>query len=137
MARRGPRQFSLPPPLARATGCCYRGNTLGLQRGNHTRLVSALSFTPSDGAGRHLGDLARNGVCWRVYLETRSLAQPGGFLRQMVEGRLRFVSGERSRSSAWIFVEHSEPELLARFHDFSPGELWRLMESLPVEAAPK
>jgi hypothetical protein len=141
MTWHGPRQFSPPPPLAPARASCYRGNTLEIHMSNHPHPVSALAFTPSDGStppngvARCLGDLARDGISWRVHLETRSLPHPGGFLRQMVKGRLHFVSGARSRSTAWLFVEHSEPELVARFHEFSPGELWRLMESLPTEAA--
>ena len=78
---------------------------------------------PDHPGARHLGDLARGGTSWRVYLETAPSEQP-------VRGRVHFVSSEASRSTGWIFVEWSEQELLRRFHDFSAIELWKLLESL-------
>jgi hypothetical protein len=78
---------------------------------------------PDHPAARHLGDLARGGTAWRVYLETRTG-------EQAARGRIHFVSPEGNRSTGWIFVEPSDQELLRRFHDFSAVELWKLLESL-------
>lgn len=79
-----------------------------------------VSDTPS---GRHMGDLSRGGTDWKVYLETR----PHG---QLVSGRIHFRSAQGVRSTAWIFLEWSEHEAAARFNEFSPIELWKLLESL-------
>ncbi len=73
--------------------------------------------------GRHMGDLSRGGINWRVLLETR----PHG---DLVSGRVHFVSDEAARSSAWIFLEWSEQETTHRFNEFSPIELWKILESL-------
>lgn len=73
--------------------------------------------------GRYLGDLARGGTTWRVHLETR----PEG---RLVVGRIHFASDRETRSSAWIFLEWSEQEAVARFSEFSPVELWKILESL-------
>lgn len=81
------------------------------------------SPVPEAPAARHLGDLARNDIRWSVYLETR----PEGDLAQ---GRVHFVEGARRRSTGWIFREWTEQEIIARFNDFSPLELWKLLESL-------
>ena len=78
---------------------------------------------PDVPGARLLGDLARGGVTWRVYFETRSDTQPA-------RGRVHFVSEAAHRSTGWIFVEWSEHDLLRRFHEFSALELWRLLESL-------
>jgi len=71
----------------------------------------------------HLGDLARSDQRWSVYLETR----PQG---RRVAGRLHFVERDLRVTSAWIFLEGTEAEIVARFNDFSPVELWRLVASL-------
>lgn len=73
--------------------------------------------------GRHMGDLSRGGTNWKVLLETR----PHG---ELVGGRIHFVSEQSSRSSAWIFLEWSEQEAVNRFNEFSPIELWKILESL-------
>ncbi len=73
--------------------------------------------------GRHMGDLSRGGTNWRVLLETR----PHG---ELVRGRVHFVSDEGARSSTWIFLEWSEQETTNRFNEFSPIELWKILESL-------
>ncbi len=73
---------------------------------------------------RHLGDLERGEVFWRVYLEARADQQP-------VRARVHFVSSEATRSTGWIFMEWTESDLLRRFNDFSAVELWKLLESLP------
>ena len=71
----------------------------------------------------HMGDLARGGTTWSVYLETR---QEG----TTALGRVHFTAGEVRRSSAWIFREWTVPDVKMRFADFSALELWRLLESL-------
>ena len=71
----------------------------------------------------HMGDLARGGTTWSVHLETRQDDPVTG-------GRVHFVAGDVRRSSAWIFREWSAQEVRARFVEFSPLELWRLLESL-------
>lgn len=79
---------------------------------------------PSDTpTGRHMGDLSRGGTNWMVLLETR----PHG---DLVSGRVHFVSEDATRSSAWIFLEWSEQEATHRFNEFSPIELWKILESL-------
>jgi hypothetical protein len=71
----------------------------------------------------HMGDLARGGTTWSVLLETR---QDG----PLAAGRVHFVAGEVRRSSSWIFREWTAQDIRARFAEFSPLELWRLLESL-------
>ncbi len=79
---------------------------------------------PNLPGARHLGDLARGGAAWRVYLETRTDTRP-------VRARVHFVGDDdASRSTGWIFVEWTEDDLLRRFNEFSAQELWRLLESL-------
>jgi len=87
-----------------------------------SRLSSSgqLSDAPS---ARHLGDLARSDVSWGVYLETRHHGDT-------VAGRLHFLSDAAVRTTGWIFLEWSEQEIINRFNDFSPLELWRVLESL-------
>jgi hypothetical protein len=48
----------------------------------------------------------------------------------LTQGRLHFVEGPRHKSTAWIFREWTEPEIVERFNDFSPIELWKVLESL-------
>jgi hypothetical protein len=80
-------------------------------------------ITPESPPGRHMGDLSRGGTNWRVFLETR----PHG---ELVRGRVHFASEEGLRSSTWIFLEWSEQEAANRFNEFSPIELWKILESL-------
>jgi len=47
-----------------------------------------------------------------------------------VAGRLHFVDGTVFRTSGWIFLGWNEREMTDRFNEFSPVELWRLVESL-------
>jgi hypothetical protein len=88
-------------------------------------MTSAPIELPDHPGSRHLGDLNRGEVSWRVFLETR----PGD---QQARGRIHFVSptGESTRSTGWIFVEPTDQELLRRFQEFSAVELWKLLESL-------
>ena len=78
---------------------------------------------PQAPSARHLGDLARSDVSWSVYLETQ---QQG----DSVAGRLHFLTEDTLRTTGWIFLEWSEQEIINRFNDFSPLELWRVLESL-------
>ncbi len=78
---------------------------------------------PDAPRAQHLGDLARAEVRWHVYLETE--AKSG-----TARGRVHFVSGARHRTSGWIFLEWSEQAVYDRFGEFSPAELWKLVESL-------
>ncbi len=80
--------------------------------------------------GRHLGDLQRGDTRWSVFLETVQEPQPGA-RHALVRGRLHFASQSRRRSTGWIFLEWSEQELMARFNQFSPAELWQLLDSIP------
>lgn len=84
--------------------------------------------------GRHVGDLARSDQHWAVHLEIRPNPEAGGhWRRHAVTGRLHFLGDNgRRKTSAWIFVERTEQEVLARFNEFSPMELWRIAESLPT-----
>lgn len=84
---------------------------------------STKPIAPETPAGRHMGDLSRSGTNWRVVLETR----PHG---ELVRGRIHFISDDSVRSSAWIFLEWSEQETTNRFNEFSPIELWKILESL-------
>ncbi len=71
----------------------------------------------------HMGDLARGGTTWAVHLESR---QDG----PVAMGRIHFVAAGVRRSSAWIFREWTVTDVKTRFSEFSPLELWRLLESL-------
>ncbi|MEZ4455773.1 MAG: hypothetical protein R2882_04350 [Gemmatimonadales bacterium] len=78
---------------------------------------------PAAQSAHHIGDLARGGVTWQVYLEVQTDTMP-------VRGRVHFVTEQGQRSTGWIFIEPTEQDLLQRFHEFSALELWRVLESL-------
>jgi hypothetical protein len=78
---------------------------------------------PEAPTARHLGDLARSQTRWNVYLETRAAGS-------LAQGRLHFVEGSRQKSTGWIFREWTEREIMDRFNEFSPIELWKILESL-------
>ena len=48
----------------------------------------------------------------------------------MAQGRLHFVEGPRHKSTGWIFREWTEQDIVDRFSEFSPIELWKILESL-------
>jgi len=48
----------------------------------------------------------------------------------LTAGRVHFVSPDNARATGWIFLEWSEQDVLHRFNEFSPIELWKLLESL-------
>lgn len=89
-----------------------------------------LSTALSAQAERHMGDLARSDRSWSVYLETRLDPLGGARGRPCLTGRLHFVDGAFRLSTTWIFVAESDQEIMGRFNEFSPAELWRLAESL-------
>jgi hypothetical protein len=78
---------------------------------------------PDAPAARHLGDLARSQTRWSVYLETRTQGS-------LAQGRLHFVEGTRHKTTGWIFREWTEREITDRFTEFSPVELWKILESI-------
>jgi hypothetical protein len=78
---------------------------------------------PEFPGARLLGDLARGGATWQVFVEVNPGTKP-------VRGRIHFVTDGHQRSTGWIFLEWSEADLIKRFSDFSALELWRLLESL-------
>ena len=78
---------------------------------------------PEAPTARHLGDLARSQERWSVYLEPRRDGDA-------VQGRIHFIEGAHRRSTGWIFREWTEPEIVERFNEFSPVELWKILESL-------
>jgi hypothetical protein len=86
-------------------------------------MTSPLPDTIDLSSADHMGDLARGGTTWSVHLETR---QDG----PITAGRVHFVAGDVRRSSAWIFREWTVQDVKTRFAEFSPLELWRLLESL-------
>jgi hypothetical protein len=73
----------------------------------------------------HLGQLARGGARWDVYLES----QPHPDI-EAIRGRLHFLADDRHRATTWIFVEWTEKEVLDRARHFSAGELWTFLEGL-------
>ena len=78
---------------------------------------------PDAPTARHLGDLARSQVRWSGYLETR---QDG----ELVQGRIHFIDGSRRCVTGWMFREWTAADILDRFNDFSPIELWKLLDSI-------
>jgi hypothetical protein len=92
---------------------------------NHTTRQGKPQTTqhPDTHQAQHLGDLARADVRWPVYKETNTAGTSA-------KGRVHFVSGARHRTSGWIFLEWSEQAIYDRFAEFSPAELWKLLESL-------
>jgi len=76
---------------------------------------------------KHMGELKRGDERWEVFIEMQPDAEigPGA-----VRGRLHFLSGERHRSTTWVFLEWSEREIQERFGEFSAIELWHFLETL-------
>ena len=80
---------------------------------------------PGQERGRHMGELKRGDEQWDVYLET----QPDGELGA-VRGRIHFLGGGRHRATSWVFLEKLERDVVERFGEFSPMELWRFVAAL-------
>ena len=76
---------------------------------------------------KHMGEVKRGDERWEVFIEMQPDAEigPGA-----VRGRLHFLSGERHRSTTWVFLEWSEREIQERFGEFSAVELWHFLETL-------
>ncbi|HTT67134.1 MAG TPA: hypothetical protein VMF70_03830 [Gemmatimonadales bacterium] len=73
----------------------------------------------------HLGQLARAGARWEVYLQSEPHPDVGA-----IRGRLHFVSLDRHRATAWIFLEWTAKEVVDRARQFSAVELWSFLEAL-------
>ncbi len=82
---------------------------------------------PGQERAKHMGELKRGDERWEVYVEMQADADVGG---GAVRGRVHFVSGERRRTTGWIFLEWSEREIQERFGEFSAVELWHFVEAL-------
>ena len=80
---------------------------------------------PGPDRAKHMGELKRGDDRWDVFIETQPDAELGA-----VRGRVHFVTGERRRTSAWIFLESSERDIQERFGEFSAVELWHFVEAL-------
>ena len=89
-----------------------------------------LSTSLSAQAERHMGDLARSDRSWSVYRDPSLVPEQAYRRRARLMGRLHFVDGPRRLTTAWIFVGDSDQEIVSRFNEFSPVEVWRLAESL-------
>jgi hypothetical protein len=81
---------------------------------------------PGQERAKHMGELKRGDERWEVYVEMQAADVGGGAVR----GRVHFVSGERRRTTGWIFLEWSEREIQERFGEFSAVELWHFVQSL-------
>ena len=73
----------------------------------------------------HLGQLARGGVRWEVYLQAEPHPDLGA-----VRGRLHFLAADRHRATTWIFLEWTDKEVLDRTRQFSAAELWTFLEGV-------
>jgi hypothetical protein len=82
---------------------------------------------PGQERSKHMGELKRGEERWQVYIEMQPDAEVGP---GAVRGRMHFLSGERRRTTTWIFLEWSEREIQDRFGDFSAIELWHFVEAL-------
>jgi hypothetical protein len=83
-----------------------------------------LRLFPGVGSNR-MGELRRGAASWEVFLECE-----GGRAGGVTRGRLHFVSGARTRTSAWIFLEWTARDVEERFHEFAASELWGLVEGI-------
>ena len=77
---------------------------------------------PGQDRAKHMGELKRGDERWDVFIEMLPDAEVGA-----VRGRVHFVSGERRRTTSWIFLEPSEREIQERFGEFSAVELWHFV----------
>jgi hypothetical protein len=72
-----------------------------------------------------MGELRRGATSWDVFLECESDRANGA-----TRGRIHFVAGGHTRTSAWIFLEWTARDVEERFHEFAAGELWGLVEGI-------
>jgi hypothetical protein len=82
---------------------------------------------PGQDRAKHMGELKRGEERWDVYMELQHDGEVGA---GAVRGRLHFLNADRRRTTGWIFLEVSEREVLDRFGEFSPVELWHFLEAL-------
>lgn len=84
-------------------------------------------FDPPLGAikARQMGELVRGDSRWNVLLEY--VTDPSV---EAIRGRIHFIAGNIHRLSGWIFLEWAEKDIEIRFAEFSPQELWNLLDSL-------
>src|SRR5207237_4413630 len=82
---------------------------------------------PGHDRAKHMGELKRGDERWDVFMEVQPDPEVGP---GAVRGRLHFASGERHRTTSWIFLEWSEREMQDRFGEFSAVELWHFVEAL-------
>ncbi len=82
---------------------------------------------PGQDRAKHMGELKRGDERWDVFIEMQADADVGA---GAVRGRLHFLSGERHRTTTWIFLELSEREIQERFGEFSAVELWHFVEAV-------
>jgi hypothetical protein len=83
-----------------------------------------LRLFPGIGSKR-MGELRRGGASWEVFLECQSDRANG-----TTRGRLHFVSGARTRTTAWIFLEWTVRDVEERFHEFGAAELWAFVQGI-------
>jgi hypothetical protein len=83
-----------------------------------------LRLFPGVGSKR-MGELRRGRASWDVFLECESDRANGA-----TRGRIHFVSGGCTRTSAWIFLEWTTRDIEERFLEFAAGELWGLVEGI-------
>lgn len=112
-----------------------RGLLAWLTPGDYSSRMAPAASTPSDPKrfdpplsaikARQMGELARGDDRWDVVLE--SARDPD---LQALRGRIHFVAGRQHRLSGWIFLEWAEKDIEVRFGEFSPQELWNLLDSL-------
>ncbi len=81
---------------------------------------------PGQDRARHMGELKRGPSRWDVYLEVEPDAE-----LEAVRGRIHFVGEGARRTTAWVFLERQEKEILERFGEFSAVELLQFVESIP------
>lgn len=72
-----------------------------------------------------MGELRRGAASWDVFLECECDRANGA-----TRGRIHFVSGGRTVTSAWIFLEWTARDVEARFHEFGAAELWGLVQGI-------
>lgn len=74
---------------------------------------------------RQMGELVRGDSRWDVLVEVARDEEVAA-----LRGRIHFISGNLHRLSGWIFLEWAAKDIEARFAEFSPQELWNLLDSL-------
>ena len=81
---------------------------------------------PGQERSRHMGELKRGDQRWNVYVEMQRDSDVGA-----VRGRIHFVAPGELKTTAWVFLEWQEKDILERFGEFSAVELLQFVEALP------